>query len=39
VAGNFPAVLTIHVTALNANGKGYSADRVYQLEDASQRAK
>jgi hypothetical protein len=31
VAANFPAVLTLHVTALNANGKAYAADRVYQL--------
>jgi hypothetical protein len=32
VAANFPAVLTVHVTALNANGKAYAVDRVYQLE-------
>lgn len=31
MAANFPAVLSIHLTALNANGKAYSADRVYQL--------
>jgi len=31
IAANFPAVLSIHLTALNANGKAYSADRVYQL--------
>jgi hypothetical protein len=31
VAANFPAVLSIHLTALNANGKAYAADRVYQL--------
>ncbi len=31
IALNFPAVLSIHLTALNANGKAYSADRVYQL--------
>jgi hypothetical protein len=31
LAKNFPAVLTIHLTALNANGKAYSLDRVYQL--------
>ena len=31
IATNFPAVLSIHVHALNANGKAYSADRVYQL--------
>ena len=28
---NFPAVLSIHLTALNANGKAYAADKVYQL--------
>jgi Domain of unknown function (DUF5060)/Protein of unknown function (DUF4038) len=32
VAANFDAVLSIHVTALNANGKAYAADRVYQLQ-------
>ncbi len=31
IAANFPAVLSIHLTALNANGKAYSVDRVYQL--------
>ena len=31
VARNFPAVLVIHLTALNANGKAYAADRVYDL--------
>jgi hypothetical protein len=31
IAKSFPAVLTIHLTALNANGKAYSLDRVYQL--------
>ncbi len=31
IATNFPAVLSIHLTALNANGKAYSADRVYTL--------
>jgi hypothetical protein len=31
VAANFPAVLSIHLTALNAKGKAYAADRVYQL--------
>jgi hypothetical protein len=31
VAAKFPAVLSIHLTALNANGKAYAADRVYQL--------
>jgi len=31
IALNFPAVLSIHLTALNANGKAYSADRVVQL--------
>lgn len=32
IAANFPAVLSIHLTALNANGKAYAMDRVYQLE-------
>jgi hypothetical protein len=31
IATNFPAVLSVHLTALNANGKAYAADRVYQL--------
>jgi Domain of unknown function (DUF5060)/Protein of unknown function (DUF4038) len=31
VAADFPAVLSIHLTALNANGKAYQTDRVYQL--------
>ena len=31
IAANFPAVLSIHLTALNANGKAYQTDRVYQL--------
>src|SRR5581483_7154624 len=31
LAANLPAVLTLHVTALNANGKAYSVDRVYEL--------
>ena len=31
IATNFPAVLSIHLTALNANGKAYAADQVYQL--------
>jgi len=31
IALNFPAILSIHLTALNANGKAYSADRVFQL--------
>jgi hypothetical protein len=31
IAENFPAVLSVHLTALNANGKAYQADRVYQL--------
>lgn len=31
IASNFPAVLSIHLTALNANGKVYTLDRVYQL--------
>ena len=31
IAKNYPAVLSVHITALNANGKAYSANRVYQL--------
>ncbi|MDP8979622.1 MAG: DUF5060 domain-containing protein [Acidobacteriota bacterium] len=31
IALRYPAVLTIHVSALNANGKAYAADKVYQL--------
>jgi hypothetical protein len=31
IATNFPAVLSVHLMALNANGKAYSADRVYRL--------
>ena len=31
IARNFPAVLAIHLSALNANGKAYAADRVYEL--------
>jgi len=31
IALNYPAILSIHLTALNANGKAYSADRVFQL--------
>jgi hypothetical protein len=31
IAENLPAVLSVHLTALNANGKAYAADRVYQL--------
>ncbi|HYL36341.1 MAG TPA: DUF5060 domain-containing protein [Bryobacteraceae bacterium] len=31
LAGSFPAVLSIHLSALNANGKAYAADRVYEL--------
>jgi len=31
IAANFPAVLSVHVMALNALGKAYAADRVYQL--------
>ena len=27
----FPAVLSVHLTALNANGKAYATDHVYQL--------
>ena len=32
IANNYPAVLSIRVTALNANGKAYSADKVFQLK-------
>lgn len=32
IATNYPAVLSIRVTALNANGKAYSLDKVYQLK-------
>ena len=32
IATNYPAVLSIRVTALNANGKAYSTDKVYQLK-------
>lgn len=31
-AKNYPAVLSIRVSALNANGKAYSLDKVYQLK-------
>jgi Domain of unknown function (DUF5060)/Protein of unknown function (DUF4038) len=31
IATNFPAVLLVHLTALNANGKAYAVDQVYQL--------
>ncbi len=31
MAETFPAVLSVHLTALNANGKAYQMDRVYQL--------
>ena len=31
VALNFPAVLAVHLSALNANGKAYAADRAYEL--------
>lgn len=32
LAANFPAVLSVHLTALNALGKAYQLDRVFQLE-------
>ena len=32
IAAGFPAVLSVHLAALNANGKAYTADRVYQLD-------
>ena len=31
IATQYPAVMSIRLNALNANGKAYSADRVYQL--------
>jgi Domain of unknown function (DUF5060)/Protein of unknown function (DUF4038) len=31
LAENYPAVLSVHLTALNALGKAYAVDRVYQL--------
>jgi hypothetical protein len=31
IASNFPAVLSVHLTVLNANGKAYAADHVFQL--------
>jgi len=31
IAQNFPAVLAVHLTALNAHGKAYALDRVYEL--------
>ena len=31
IAQTFPAVLVVHLTALNANGKAYAADKVYDL--------
>jgi hypothetical protein len=31
IAESFPAVLSVHVAALNANGKAYQMDRVYEL--------
>jgi hypothetical protein len=31
IATRLPAVLSLRVAALNANGKAYSIDRVYQL--------
>ena len=32
IATNYPAVLSVRVTALNANGKAYSTDKVFQLK-------
>ena len=32
MATNYPAVLSLRITALNANGKAYSVDKVYQLK-------
>jgi hypothetical protein len=31
IAVKFPAVLNVHVRILNANGKAYALDRVYEL--------
>ena len=31
IAANYPAVFSLRVTALNANGKAYAADRVFQV--------
>ena len=31
IATSYPAVLSVRVTALNANGKAYSADKVFEL--------
>jgi hypothetical protein len=31
IATRYPAVISIRLNALNANGKAYSADKVYQL--------
>ena len=31
IAQNFPAVLAVHLSALNAHGKAYALDRVYEL--------
>jgi hypothetical protein len=33
IAKKFPAVMNLRVTALNANGKAYSIDRVYRLTE------
>jgi len=33
MAKKFPAVMNLRVTALNANGKAYSIDRVYRLTE------
>jgi hypothetical protein len=31
IATNYPAILTVHLTALNANGKAYATDHVYTI--------
>lgn len=31
IAVRFPAVLSVHITALNANGKAYTTDRVFTI--------
>ena len=32
IAANYPAVLSVHLTALNAFGKAYEVDRVFELD-------
>ena len=33
IALRFPAVMNVHVAAMNANGKVYVADKVYRLTE------